>query len=510
MPRPFRLTAPALACAILMPVVSVSALAAPTLNSKAWTYTHDPAHGYLSEIVSFDSSSQTLWVAGVSGVDVLNARTGALVQRIDTRAYGSINSVAIHGGIAAMAFEAPVRTDPGNVRLFDTATRSLLAGTNTFAVGALPDMLTFTPDGSKILVANEGTPSTYGAITSAPGAFPRTYGAAALDPAGSVSIIDLATRSVSATATLTGVASTGTHIRSNTGMDFEPEYIAVNAAGTKAYVSLQEANAMGVLDIQNGSFERIVGLGVKDFSLPGNRIDPLNDGNASLISVNAKGLYQPDALATFERGGQTFVVMANEGDFREDDGDRSRAGSAGLNAATPLDELRVSNTDSSAGNLFTAGARSFSIRDANGVLVYDSGEILDREAIAAGIYDDARSRDKGVEPEGVELMEIDGRVFAFIGLERTLQAAIAAFDITDPAHSTFIGLMIANGDRAPEGLEGYVLDGQYYLAFSNEGSSTTSVFRLSAVPEPGSLALAGLALFAVVGTRVQRARRGLS
>lgn len=267
---------------------------------------------------------------------------------------------------------------------------------------------------------------------------------------------------------------------------------------------------MGVLDIQNGSFERIVGLGVKDFSLPGNRIDPLNDGNASLISVNAKGLYQPDALATFERGGQTFVVMANEGDFREDDGDRSRAGSAGLNAATPLDELRVSNTDSSAGNLFTAGARSFSIRDANGVLVYDSGEILDREAIAAGIYDDARSRDKGVEPEGVELMEIDGRVFAFIGLERTLQAAIAAFDITDPAHSTFIGLMIANGDRAPEGLEGYVLDGQYYLAFSNEGSSTTSVFRLSAVPEPGSLALAGLALFAVVGTRVQRARRGLS
>ncbi|EXI64963.1 MAG: hypothetical protein AW08_03586 [Candidatus Accumulibacter adjunctus] len=507
MHRPFRLLPLSLACAIVAPVLSLSALAAPTLNSKAWTYAHDPANGYLSEIVAFDGASQTLWVAGVSGVDVLDARSGALVQRIDTRAYGSINSVAIRGGIAAMAFEAPVRTDPGNVRLFDTATRSPLAGTNTFAVGALPDMLTFTPDGSRILVANEGTPRTYGPPTSASGVFPRTYGPAALDPVGSVSIIDMATRSVSVTATLAGVTTTGAQIRTNTGMDFEPEYIAVNAAGTKAYVSLQEANAMGVLDIQNGSFERIVGLGVKDFSLPGNRIDPLNDGNANLISVNAKGLYQPDAMATFERGGQTFVVMANEGDFREDDGDRSRAGSAGLNAAPPLNELRVSNTDSSAGNLFTAGARSFSIRDANGALIYDSGEILDREAIAAGIYDDGRSRDKGVEPEGVELMEINGRLFAFIGLERTLQAAIAAFDITDPAHSTFIGLLIANGDRAPEGLEGYVLDGQYYLAFANEGSSTTSAFWLAPVPEPGSLALAGLALMAVVGTRVRRARR---
>jgi len=336
MPRLIRLTIPALACAILMPVVSVSALGAPTLNSKAWTYTHDPANGYLSEIVAFDNASQTLWVAGVSGVDVLDARSGAFVQRIDTRAYGNINSVAIHGGVAAMAFEASVRTDPGNVRLFDTATRSPLAGTNTFAVGALPDMLTFTPDGSKILVANEGTPSTYGALVSVPGVFPRTYGPAALDPAGSVSIIDMATRSVSATATLAGVATTGTQIRTNTGMDFEPEYIAVNSAGTKAYVSLQEANAMGVLDIQSGSFARIVGLGVKDFSLPENRMDPLNDGTANLINVNVKGLYQPDAMATFERGGQTFVVMANEGDFREDDGDRSSAGSAGLNAAPHL------------------------------------------------------------------------------------------------------------------------------------------------------------------------------
>ena len=472
--------------------------------SKSWSYAHSSAGGFLSEIVGFDDVTGTLWVSGVSGVDILNARTGAFIDRIDTTAYGAINSVSIHNGIAAFAIESTTRTSPGVVKLYDTSSRSLLAGTHTIAVGALPDMLTFTKDGSKILVANEGTPSTYGArLADSDGH--RNYGAPALDPVGSVSIIDVATRTVTHTATLAGVAQSGSNIRTNTGMDFEPEYIGVNAAGTKAYVSLQEANAIGVLNVQTGQFEKVIGLGVKDFSLPGNHIDPLNNGTADLVSVNAKGLYMPDGVQVFEKNGQTFVVTANEGDFREDDADRSAASSYGGTGV--LANLRVSNTDSSTGKLYAAGARSFSIRDENGNLVYDSGEILDREAIARGVYDDARSRDKGVEPEGVELMAINGRTFALVGLERTLKASVAIFDITDPAHASFVDMIVSNGDVAPEGLKGYFLDGKYYIAFSNEASHTTSVYKLAtAVPEPGTYALVLSALAVMGAMRLRRTK----
>lgn len=456
---------------------------------KAWTYTH--TGGVTAEIPAFDAATGTLWVTGVVGVDVLNASTGALIRQIDVRPFGAVNSVAIHGGLAALAIESTVdRAIPGEVLLFDTATGNLATGVNRITVGALPDMLTFTPDGSRLLVANEATPSTYGARIGT--SVPRVYGAAAVDPVGSVSIIDMASRGVVATAGFEGVAQTGSHLRTTTGMNFEPEYIAVNAAGTKAFVSVQEANGIAVLDLAGNRFEKVVGLGAKDFGTPGNEIDPRNDGTIAFTSVAAKGLYMPDAVATYEAGGRTLLVMANEGDFREDDGDRSAASTLGVTGL--LSNLRVSNTDSTAGDLYAAGGRSFSIRDADGNLVYDSGSILDRAAAALGIYDDGRSRDKGVEPEGVELLSVGGRTLAFIGLERTTKGAVGVFDITDPDAVEFLDMIVTDGDVAPEGLKAFALGGRYFLAISNEVSNTTSVYNLAAVPEPSTWAMLGAGL----------------
>jgi hypothetical protein len=449
--------------------------------TKLWTHAHSTP-GQLSEIPAFDERTNTIWVAGVVGVDVLDADTGALVAHIDVTPHGAVNSVTIHNGLAAMAVEAASqsaacpscdRRTPGKVLFYDTVTRSPSGDISEVGVGSLPDMLTFTHDGTLLLVANEATPNA---------AADAAY--LAVDPAGSVSIIDVKTRTVVETATLNGLPTSGTHIRFpiSTGMDFEPEYIAVSHDDTTAFVTLQEGNAIAVLDLTTKEFTEIIGLGAKDFSVAssvsvvGNEIDPKdNDGVVLFRSVSAKGFYMPDAVATYKWKGETYLVMANEGDFREDSVDRSAASAFG--AVSPLDRLRVSNRDSSVGNLFAAGARSFSIRRTNGELVYDSASILDREAHARLLYDDGRSRDKGVEPEGVALLKIGPRTYAFIGLERTTKATVAIFDITDLDNVQFLDMIVTTGDLSPEGLAAYKYRGNHYLAIANEvpapGETTT-------------------------------------
>lgn len=263
---------------------------------------------------------------------------------------------------------------------------------------------------------------------------------------------------------------------------------------------------MGVLDLGSQQFTSVIGLGAKDFSLPGNEIDPSHkDGKIELRAADVKGFYQPDAVAAYEVGGQTYLVMANEGDTREDDGDKARVKDSGLTGYPgELSQLNISTADSTSGtDLYTFGGRSFSIRDADGNLVFDSGNRLDAEAIARGIYDDGRSDDKGVEPEGVELMEIGGRMYAFIGLERTTKGAVAVFDITDPASASFVDMIVTDGDLAPEGLEAFSFGGQSYLAIANEVSNTTTLYSLAPVPEPETYAmlLAGLGLVAFMARR---------
>lgn len=462
--------------------------------SKAWTYDHAATGvaGQTSEIVSFDAATQSLWVVGVQGVDVLALGNGGLLQHIDTSAFGEANSVAIFGGQAAVAVAAPVKTDLGSVHFYDTATRSALG---SVTVGALPDMAIFTPDGAKLLVANEGEPSNL------------------VDPRGSVSIIDVASRSVTATAGFSGnITFNGSHIRSfdgirgGTSMDFEPEYIAVAADGSKAFVVLQEANAVATLDLGSNRITTVSGLGAKDFSLADNEIDPSDrDGETRLRSVDAKGFYMPDGMASYSVGGETFLVMANEGDARADEQDEARASSLGINDKE-RERLTISTRESTADDLYAFGARSFSIRDAEGNLVFDSGSTLDAEAIARGLYDDGRSDNKGVEPEGVALAGIGGRTYAFIGLERATTGAVAIFDITVPADASFVDMIVTDGDLSPEGLAAFEYGGTAYLAIANEVSGTTTLYSISAVPEPGTYALL-LAGVGVVGWLARR-RRG--
>ena len=265
---------------MLLAVPLAAAPAKHTLSfTKVWTHGHTTP-GQISEIPAFDHKTSTIWVAGVVGVDVLDAhRTGTLVEHIDVTAYGLVNSVAIHNGLAALAIEAATRSARSPVSSSSTTRGRGSRSAIPVTVGALPDMLTFTHDGSKLLVANEATPERRG----------RHALYADEDPQGSVSIIDVETRTVIATAGFANVPQLGTNLRTNVGMDFEPEYIAVEKDGSRAFVTLQEANAIAVLDLSSNTFTEIIGLGAKDFSLPENMFDPKDNNTVDVRHRQRQG-----------------------------------------------------------------------------------------------------------------------------------------------------------------------------------------------------------------------------
>ncbi|MBD2107154.1 choice-of-anchor I family protein [Nodosilinea sp. FACHB-13] len=223
-----------------------------------------------AEIVVHDPDSQRLFVvnAQVPSVEVLDISDPSNPTKlfdIDPSAYGAgANSVAISNGIVAVAIESAEKTDPGSVVFFDIDGNFL----NAVTVGALPDMLTFTPDGTRVLVANEGEPNADYTI----------------DPEGSISIIDLSggvanlTQANVTTADFTvfnaqrdALVADGVRIfgpNATVAQDVEPEYIAVTGDSSTAYVALQENNALAVVDIASGTVTDILPLGVKNHNQP--------------------------------------------------------------------------------------------------------------------------------------------------------------------------------------------------------------------------------------------------
>ncbi len=283
------------------------------------------ATGGNAEVVSFDPTSDQLYILNTTGnkIEIVKiGATGSLTKtgEIDLSTlteFGGANSVAIKNGVVAVAYGNATAGEAGHVALFNAA--GVLQ--TTVEVGVLPDMLTFTPDGSRILVANEAEPVS-----------------AANNAAGTISIINLAGGAASATvsntisfASLNGSegaleqAGLALFPGQSAANDIEPEYIAVSPNGTRAYVTLQEVNAVAVIDLTNPAADQplsILPLGMIDRSLVGNEFDGSDqDGAGTAGSIQIENhpvfsLLQPDAIASFSSGGVTYFVTANEGDAR--------------------------------------------------------------------------------------------------------------------------------------------------------------------------------------------------
>lgn len=476
-----------------------------------------------SEIVAHDPFTQRLFTVNgaTSKIDVLSVAVPSqpvLLFSIDLAPYGrQANSVAVKNGIVAAAVEANVKTDNGKAVFFDTNGNFL----NQMTVGALPDMITFTPDGNRVLVANEGEPND----------------AYTIDPEGSVSIINIRFGIQNATVTTAGFAAFNGLIlnpsirifgpNATVAQDLEPEYIAVSDDSRTAFVTLQENNAVGVLNIQRGTFTRLIPLGFKNHFLPRNGIDSsdrLSSSTAGVIDISPKpvfGMYQPDAIATFNRSGETYFITANEGDAREYAGltEEVRISTLMLDPAVFSDiaflksdaylgRLNVTRTlgnfdgDPEYEGLFAFGARSFSIWTARGEQVYDSGD--DIEQITAQAFPsffnasntnntrDDRSDNKGPEPEGVTVGNAYGRDYAFIALERI--GGILVYELGNPESPQFVQYInnrnftaatntAAAGDLGPEGLH-FISRADSptdkpLLVVANEVSGTTTVYELA-------------------------------
>ncbi|GAC20751.1 hypothetical protein GARC_3797 [Paraglaciecola arctica BSs20135] len=535
-----------------------------------------------AEIVQFHSASKTIYAINSAAdeptIEIIDA--SSLTSEVLTNPLSSENltsialvlpteqsgvvlagptSVAVAGDWMAVAVPAADKATNGLVLFYNGLDTSSPTFVKAVEVGNLPDMVTFTPDASKVLTANEGEPS----------------GDYNIDPEGSISVITMVDGIPSDTAinvsfsdyngkqaeletqgmhfpNPSGRTINGTLINTTVAQDLEPEYITTT--NEVAYVTLQENNGLAIVDLTDNSV-KVIGLGFKDWS--DYQLDGMEDGTVSFGQYDdLYGMYMPDTIASYQWKDANFLLTANEGDAREyffdtlnADGDQDEdlctaAGgqdfdeddgclsyteetqarrldyAAGSNLDTiagddpkdfdftayPLGRLTVTNELGDSDNdgeyeaLYAYGARSFTIWDNNGLVVFDSGD--DFERITASIHGnafnnnndenegDSRSANKGPEPEALTVGKVGDKTYAFIGMERL--GGIFVYDVTNPYDAKFVDYVINRdlteggdiiGDSAPEGMAFVDANnsptGAALLIIGNEVSGTVSVWQIA-------------------------------
>ncbi|MCS7076133.1 MAG: choice-of-anchor I family protein [Bacteroidia bacterium] len=475
-----------------------------------------------AEIAAYDSATKKLFVINgnlnsLNIISIANPASPVILDTIYMNTFGSsANSVAVKNGIVAVSVTATNPQDSGLVVFYNTSGTFL----KSLKVGPMPDMICFTPDGNYILTANEGEPN-------------NSY---SVDPEGSISVINIS-GGIAATTQANVKFATFNHFSlssldpsirifgpgASVAQDLEPEYITVDDNSQYAYVTCQENNAIAKVHIPTHSVVALYGLGFKDHNQPGKGLDASdNNGYIYITPRPVKGMYQPDGIASYTYLGQTYLVTANEGDQREYAGfnEVQRVKNLTLDpsvfpTATTLKNDSVIgrlNVTTTLGNgssgytaLYSFGARSFSIWNSSGTMIYDSGDEFEQKT--AQIYPNyfncnhngssnarkTRSDDKGPEPEGVAIGKVGSNVYAFIGLERI--GGVMVYNITNPNAPSFVEYYNPrNFAHAPNsglagdlGVEGVLFipasaspNGQNLLVLANEISGNVSIHTFSA------------------------------
>lgn len=520
---------------LLVVLLAGPALALELTLEPVGTYTTGIFDDKGAQILDYHGPSKRLFITNGADktIDVIS------IQQVDSPQLmfqipfdGAPPSVAVHPNkeLIAVAVEGEEVTDRGTVEFYTVDGEYL----GSVVVGPLPDMLVWTRDGRKVLVANEGEP-TNTEYEPEDGVF--------VDPEGSISIITLGPgkplqrKIENAKVVEVGfvkfndkkeeLLEKGVRIYgpgATVAQDLEPEYITLGSGNRFAYVTLQENNAIAKIDVLKEEIIDIFSAGYKDHSMEGNGLDASNkDNGINIQNWPVCGMNQPDAIDSFTVDDQLYLIIANEGDAR--DFEEKRAAKLDLSdvfgTLEEIEELQENEnlgrlkvttafpaTKDDEGNytsLYSYGGRSFSILDAEGNLVFDSGDLL--EQITAELlpdyfnstddetdFDD-RSDDKGPEPEHVNVGKLYGHTIAFVGIERI--GGIMAFDVSDPANPTFLDYVNnRNFEAYPEspeagdlGTEGVLFiparrspNGCPLVVAAHEISGSTTVFQVNVEP----------------------------
>jgi len=475
-----------------------------------------------AEIAAYDASSKRIFVTNgakdsLDIVDVSNVKKPKLVKSVDLKALGSsgIQSVAVRDGVVIVAAAGATKTATGKLFIMDSNGAMRKGLPSGLTVGALPDSVTISKDGSYAVSANEGEPQDY-CLTN--GVLSETS-----DPKGSISIVDL-TANVPTVKTVdftafadrkNAIIFAGGRVfgpGASVEQDLEPEYVAISDDSTTAYVTIQENNLVATVDLATATITNLLGLGFKNHNVYNTGMDASDRDNAiNIRPLNVQGMYMPDAIAAVTAGGNTYMITANEGDAREWpcllggtstttaeredpryadvglDTNLTSSSVAGRLRVTVMPPAVVTGTKVTGSTKVTPaysfGTRSFTVWKSNSIdgvfaadIVYDSGDEIERVVArerpllfnsewntSTGLVGtfEARSPAKGPEPEGLAVGTAYGRTWMVLALER--DSGLMLYDVTNPVKPMFRQyintslpggdtILGTGGDVSPEGV----------------------------------------------------------
>lgn len=404
----------------------------------------------IAEIVAATANGMTLlYTSADSGtvgvVDITDPSKPKSLASIDVKikGIGEPTSVAVSPdsryAIVAVRMGDDVKNAiPGLLRIFDIANPADVKFVKDITVGIGPDSIALVGQGTTLraVVAIEDEETKENGDATIPGVRP-----------GRIDVVGLED--------LYGATSTGVQsialiepLKAVVGAQFindpQPEFVSINQTTQKAVVTLQENNAIAILDLSDVTKPRLESIYSAGTVARAGNADLLNDKEIKLTE-SFTGRREPDGVTWVTKD---LYATANEGDT-------SRTADGVL-----------------------PGARGFTLFNPAGTVVYETGDRTEKNAVQYGHYLDTRSTSKGVEIEGVASASFGGTPFLFVGSERG--HFVEVYRIDNNTDVRFVQLLPTG--QSPEGLTTVTgrSDGKQLFVTANEVDGSLNIYQYKA------------------------------